>query len=427
MGVMTRRNVYHQSASLIGSLQNPTLVTAPGAGSIVVPSGVTSLTVEAWGGGCGGNSASAPNGCSGAGGGYAKSSITVTPGQTVFYNVGDGGIGATPPTQNGTAGGDSWVNKSTNSAPGASSNGCLATGGAAGDTSGFGAGSGTVADLSFSGGVRVSSNNGAGGGGGAGSGGDGGFQVTDTVGGAGGSPDGGRGGDGFVAGATDPGDQPGGGGGGTWASGGGSNGAAGKIKISWLKSSNVYSIALKNAEITLSNGALTVDMSAAASMSAVSAVDSASSGKYYWETTVVGDGGGNLIVGATSPSFSYNGGNYVGRDTFSLGYDRDNRVLYNNGTIATLVTYTAGDIIGVALDITNSKIWFRKNGGDWNNDVIGNQNPATNTGGYDISTLTADGAVRAAISLHIDADQVTTNFGATAFSQTAPSGFTKWP
>ena len=101
------------------------LVTTTGAGSWTVPAGVTSATVESWGGGGGSMGQDNTNGAS-SGGAYATSVISVTPGNTVYYSVGVGGTGT---SASGGSGQDSWVNKAANSAPSSSSNGVLAKGG----------------------------------------------------------------------------------------------------------------------------------------------------------------------------------------------------------------------------------------------------------------------------------------------------------
>jgi hypothetical protein len=107
------------------------LITSTGAGSTVVPSGKTSAKLEAWGAG-GGSMGGDNNQGSGAGGAYASVTFNVTAGSTIYYNVGAGGIGGS--TSGGT-GGDSWVNISTNSVPGSSSQGCKAVGGLGAPTS----------------------------------------------------------------------------------------------------------------------------------------------------------------------------------------------------------------------------------------------------------------------------------------------------
>jgi len=60
-----------------------------GAGTWPIPSGVTKILVELWGGGGGGNVHGG-----GGGGAYAKVLYDVAPSQNLFYSVGDGGAGA---------------------------------------------------------------------------------------------------------------------------------------------------------------------------------------------------------------------------------------------------------------------------------------------------------------------------------------------
>src|SRR5690554_2986761 len=117
-------------------------VTATGSGTFVPPSGVTSIRVEAWGaGGRGGQRSNSGRGGGGGGGAYSRGIVSVTAGQTYYYQV---GVGSTTTS----AGGGSWFNVSNiaptsnnyvlavggNSAPNNSNSG--ATGGAA--TSGYG-------------------------------------------------------------------------------------------------------------------------------------------------------------------------------------------------------------------------------------------------------------------------------------------------
>ncbi len=79
------------------------------SGSWTVPSGVTSVQVEAWGGGGAGGYAKGTwtdlykaTG-SGGGGAYAASTVTVTPGEIFTITVGTGGVGNTESPGNGTA------------------------------------------------------------------------------------------------------------------------------------------------------------------------------------------------------------------------------------------------------------------------------------------------------------------------------------
>jgi hypothetical protein len=78
----------------------------------------------------------------------------------------------------------------------------------------------------------------------------------------------------------------------------------------------------------------------------------------------------------------------------------------------------------MAIDLVNSKGWFRINGGNW--DGSGTDNPATNTGGINIATLFPTNAAYALFCANNNAAGVTANFGTSAFSFTVPSGFSAW-
>ncbi len=96
---------------LAGTVEAQTTVpfTTPGTTSWTAPAGVTSATVQAWGGGgAGGGATGNPaEGGGGAGGQYAIKVIAVTPGNSYAVVVGAGG---TSSTGDGGAGGDSTFN-----------------------------------------------------------------------------------------------------------------------------------------------------------------------------------------------------------------------------------------------------------------------------------------------------------------------------
>jgi hypothetical protein len=87
--------------------------------------------------------------------------------------------------------------------------------------------------------------------------------------------------------------------------------------------------------------------------------------------------------------------------------------------------FANGNVVCVAVDLTAKKIWWRTNGGTWNNDILSNQNPATGAGGFSFSTLNA-GPYFPAIGLNNATEIDAANFGATAYAQPAPSGFGNW-
>jgi len=95
--------------------------TASGTTAWVVPAGVTSITVETWGGGGGGGGSSnagsvGRGGAGGGGGAYASSILPVTPGQTISVNVAATAAGGSSSAGTGTAGNPSFVGPDPNSA-----------------------------------------------------------------------------------------------------------------------------------------------------------------------------------------------------------------------------------------------------------------------------------------------------------------------
>jgi hypothetical protein len=127
-----------------------TIVAITSGTTWTVPAGVTAATIECIGGGSLG------------GGAYSKTnSVTLTPLSTVYINIGAGGVFE---FSGANAGGDTWFNKTTNSAPSTTTNGALAKGGGAainGDIDGYGPcygglASAGVGDLKYSGGSGYS-------------------------------------------------------------------------------------------------------------------------------------------------------------------------------------------------------------------------------------------------------------------------------
>jgi hypothetical protein len=184
-------------------------------------------TIICIGGGGGGNRDATHNAsganyrAAGGGGGGAwasSSSLGLTANQTVYINIGAGGAGASSGlTEIGDAGGDTWLNKITNAAPGSSSNGLLAKGAAQAATYNVGGVGGSAAS-SIGNTIYAGGNGGigevgstrysAGGGGSAGSargtGGNGGAGDNVTL--AGGGGGGGAGGAGAVGSQSGGGD-----------------------------------------------------------------------------------------------------------------------------------------------------------------------------------------------------------------------------
>jgi hypothetical protein len=135
---------------LYGS-QLVTSTVLTGAGNFLIPAGVTSMTVEAVGGGQGGQYGGGQGGNAGE---YARDVLPVTAGNSYAYSVGTGGAGGTAGSHNGANGTLSTIagdaGKSVTANPGTSTGG----------------GTGSTAAVHFNGGTGGLGYKGSGGGGG---------------------------------------------------------------------------------------------------------------------------------------------------------------------------------------------------------------------------------------------------------------------
>jgi hypothetical protein len=228
--------------------------TTPGSFSWVAPAGVTSVQVEAWGGGGSGGSATGQStggsfraaAGGGAGGCYVKSiSVPVTPGNSYTVTVGAGGVAV---STNGVAtpGNDSWFSTAATviAKGGAGASSLIASGADATSSGGTGSSIGCIGDTVFAGGNGAAGTNpsGSGNSGGGGSSAGTGSIGNNAVGATGGvAPTGGGAGangrtSSGAAGSTAT--QVGGGGGGGWAAASttlraGGAGGPGKIVLTY--------------------------------------------------------------------------------------------------------------------------------------------------------------------------------------------------
>jgi hypothetical protein len=108
----------------------------------------------------------------------------------------------------------------------------------------------------------------------------------------------------------------------------------------------------------------------------------ASSGKYYWEVKVDTTSTEDLIgiSGKTSTSSTA----YLGTSSDDFGYNDDGGIKNNGSSSSYGSTYTTNDIIGVAMDLDNNKLYFSKNGVFQNSGVP--TSGATGTGAVNITT-----------------------------------------
>jgi hypothetical protein len=105
----------------------------------------------------------------------------------------------------------------------------------------------------------------------------------------------------------------------------------------------------------------------------------------------------------------------------AAGYLASGFTDFNGSSTGGLTTEAAGDGVDVAIDQDNHKVWWRVASGDgatagsW----LPSGNPATNTGGVNISTMT--GNVTPGVQFGANGAQATIR--ASSFTRTPPSGF----
>ena len=171
----------------------------------------------------------------------------------------------------------------------------------------------------------------------------------------------------------------------------------------------------KNANLTLSNGNLTVSDDGPNAQKSVRATESFSSGKLYWEWSVDQRVTNAHCVGwcDSSQPLDY----HIGRSSAGngWGYHLTGR-LYHNNSYTNVTAYDKGDVIMIAIDFGAGKLWVGKNG-TWE----GGGNPGAGTGETrdDIDTTPLFPGAGTYDSSHSG----TANFGASSFSYSVPSGF----
>ena len=314
-----------------------------GSSSWIVPTGVTSVTVKAWGAGGGGGNAYAGVGGSGGGGGFAQGTITVTPGETLTVYVGGGG-GAGGATANGGGGGGySGVYRNSNSsyliqagAGGGGAGGNEYYSGTAGGAGGGSSGGAGTQDYGGGGGGGggTSSTYGAGSSCGYGGSGTNGAAKQGGKGGSNGSGNGGGGAGGTNGGGTGGTGVGGGGGGGGGQYGGGGGGGG-----------DAYCGASGGGGSDLVTGSSTVQ-TAGSGTTPGNNTDSAYTSSVGVGGAAATAGNNGYVVITSSPLFYH----VVGT------YDGTTGTLYINGAAQT-TTFSGASAIGSSAQDVNISRW----------------------------------------------------------------------
>jgi hypothetical protein len=157
--------------------------------------------------------------------------------------------------------------------------------------------------------------------------------------------------------------------------------------------SNVFAtlnpLTLQSNSITLSNGNTKATTSAAPWRTTNSTIG-VSSGKWYFECKAINtSASAYLILGIQSDNLINNATSYIGDAFYSYGYKLFTGQLVHNennggGNTSWGSTVSNNQIVGVAVDLTNSKLYFSING-VWQNSGDPTSG-ATGTGGFSIQS-----------------------------------------
>jgi len=152
---------------------------------------------------------------------------------------------------------------------------------------------------------------------------------------------------------------------------------------------------------------------------ATSGTFAVTSGKYYWEVVYASTTSGYAMTGVLNPNNYFISGkteaNYWSSSSSYSYYGNSGNVFTGDVGSSYGNTYTNGDIIGVALDMDNGKIYFSKNG-TWQN----SGNPATGT---NPAYSSISSPLSPAVSTLENGANAIINFGQRPFSYTPPTGF----
>ena len=128
-----------------------------------------------------------------------------------------------------------------------------------------------------------------------------------------------------------------------------------------IKFNSSYSVALSNGNTTLGTSTGSTNSNPTPTTFGIT------TGKYYWETKFVSLASGTAYaltgIMAQNPAGE---GNYLGGYNDSYGYGSWNGVVYNNGgstgNTTGGATYGVGDILSMAFDADNNRLYYYKNG-----------------------------------------------------------------
>lgn len=194
--------------------------------------------------------------------------------------------------------------------------------------------------------------------------------------------------------------------------------------------------------VTLSGGNLVATNTGTTSTNQGAHVVAASgktTGKYYFEckvTAYTGGAGVGFGVGTTTAIYSDMSTFPPGDMIFVKGHDGSGPIWATGSNTGFNLgrSLATNDVIGIAVDVTNRRIWYRiAPSGLWNNNIGHDPTFGDGThGGFAVPAGTIIPFVTFGSSFGgaagVANNVITANFGATSFTGVAPSGYTAgWP
>jgi len=182
-----------------------------------------------------------------------------------------------------------------------------------------------------------------------------------------------------------------------------------------------------SSHLVFSNGNLQVK-AASGVWAATRATFAVSSGKWYWEVKILSAATLRPFIGIIESkvrlaSNQTEQSNELGPTSTGIAYWVGSPLVRGgtntSGTSTNVPTCTTGDIVGVALDMDNKKVFFSKNG-----TFFASQDPANSSGELiSFSTTMQTATIAPAIQTYNGTSEVAMNFGQRAFDYTPPTGY----
>ena len=178
--------------------------------------------------------------------------------------------------------------------------------------------------------------------------------------------------------------------------------------------------------VTISNGNLTFQNANSGSANDARATFAVSSGKWYWEVEAdsLGQSGvGREFIGVVSPEWPLgtgSAGSNFSQDSTGYAYNTVGQKINSGSASSYGSSLSAGDIVGVALDLDNGKIWWSVNG-----TFQASGDPAAGTNEA-YSGLSGTFAPAFAVDYGVATSRLIANFGQTGgLTYTPPTGFSQ--